>query len=845
MSRATGRIWLPAFAALILLSGMAGAQEAPSSSAFAYADAVRERGGSAYAGPFLDAFLGSNREAGVPELSRLMTELTQARTERARTEALAAYRGDRETLDAVLDLAAREARVWKPGRVLRRETVNRLWGLLYRGPPTGRRELRVESYEPPAELREWIFTEQKVNEKISDGDVRDGSLPRELNPKNGAQFWLPHVEIPIEEARVMEAGGIAPEIRSQLVVRRDGKTYVRYFIHPGSSHSKGFQGWMEQYGVKVEFLAMPTSSPRSLAVWNPHTNDRFFLAKVSLDAEVGGLRRINSLDKGMRAVTVTRALDAYYAKHLGGRAPPFLREPMVVFAAGREFGQILREPPAEFPGTRGRVWVPGCSLISRGPDGKPPLLVRLIRKHRTDPVKFTTEKLIAPLMSLYGEVALRQGLAGEPHQQNVLFEVGRNGEFTGRVMFRDLDSYKPDVELRLRNGLGMRSLAAFPDPGTLGHLKLSKGRVYHDTSYLAYVRGDWTHMFYYGLRRYFPNVSKAELGMAFDLHYAAELKRNLGNVPFETGERPNDIVARYRREARETQTPARMNAGIPQKMLREEYARLQFNRRVLWIGGTARPTPKHTMVLHDGVIEMRGGNDRVLGFAFLEPPGSKDFYRAIRFSRKEPDPGRLRKLYAAAARAATRHPDRGNGWIGREAKSTGHFLGAYLFKEVLVAAENAHDPKRFRQAVASMWSVEFAKVTGLFTVASRITEVAVGRIPGNGVGKNLGKSVLPLMAGTAAVQWASGNRSKRDLMITTASYFVSGVVVNVALGGGAKGTVSMIVRSGIALWGGEKLERFLHRRFDEPPVVPVPDDDPKIRNPVEPAVRRMSGESTR
>ena len=57
---------------------------------------------------------------------------------------------------------------------------------------------------------------------------------------------------------------------------------MRFFIHPQSA--KLFRKKLAAYPWHQDFWATPTSSHRSLIVWNPRTSDPPFGVKTTLDA---------------------------------------------------------------------------------------------------------------------------------------------------------------------------------------------------------------------------------------------------------------------------------------------------------------------------------------------------------------------------------------------------------------------------------------------------------------------------------------------------------------------------------------------------------------------------------
>jgi hypothetical protein len=478
---------------------------------------------------------------------------------------------------------------------------------------------------------------------------------------------------------------------------------------------------------------------------------------------------------------------------------------MVVFPPGKEFGMIVREVPKDFPGRL----VPGSSLASKRPGGQEPLLVEMIRKSGMEPMDYVREKMLTPLMKTYGDITFGAGLVGEPHQQNVLFEVGKDGQLTGRVVMRDLDSYKVDVEARVRKGLSVRDLAPYSDPGIIGDLKLSKAREYYDTSYNDYVREDYGFMLSRGLGKYFPSVTEKKLHTAMDDLYRAQVKEHLGLDVTDID--PNKIQREWRAQVKETTA----KPSVPQKVLAEEFDRLAFNRRALWVGDKPGPKADLTYFLHDGAIEVREGS-RVLGFAFPEPQGAKKFYESIPYPRKEPNARRLESLYTNAPQ------DRAGSIVKSELGGAGQFAAAYLLREAF----------KGKNALPELKTPGFWIGTGVFTVAAKATDYGLTKLAVGG----LAKTALPLAMGMAAVQVLSGHGSVKDVLIDTGSFLAAGLLVDLLADGliypilfaaGPPGWIAAgiytIAKMAVTLYLGEKISGWIHGLFhhetkEQPPT---------------------------
>ncbi|MBI4577522.1 MAG: hypothetical protein HY722_14775 [Planctomycetes bacterium] len=652
-----------ALATLLVGSTLAFAQGTPEvDRAMAFRQAARDHRAAGWLDGYLAALLGSNHSATQPEVSRLLRDVAAA-DDRTAVERLLSKGAALPGASLAVEVAAAEAG-WQPGKAISAEGATRLIRALPRtGIDTGRPH-RVEAAEPPEAYRSWIHHEQFVNEKVSDrryfADLGQNDVPRELDPVNGARYRLGHIEIPLEEVGLASAPNRA-EITDQVIVTRGGRKFVRFFVHPLAEPY--YKELIDRYGIEYRYMAAPSSSPRSLLIWDPtHARAPPLVVKTSLPVEVGELRRVIPEDKVRRGVGNSAMIAEAVAR---GELPRhiYMAETLGILPPGKSgAGMIVRELPADF--ARGE-WLPGFALTSKDPqrpgDSR---LVRMIKTSRADPRRFVSERVLRPYLEGYASLALGQGLIGEPHQQNVLFEVGSDGMPTGRVMFRDLDSYKVDVESRARRGLTLRPMDDALRPTKI--FKTAKGEDYYETSYGTYVKRDVGYLLWQGLRRDFPAITEAWVHSEMDRIMAGQVERHLGLKPDLASGAELDLaglVKEWRRrqvvEAERAAAAATPEArGLPdQRTLRSEFKRLDFNYRVQWVDRaltrrTIRPNEK--FVLHDGAIEWRIGG-RAAAFAFLEPSwADKDFYRGVPHPRKAPDAERLAAFYAPFDRELAR-----------------------------------------------------------------------------------------------------------------------------------------------------------------------------------------------
>ncbi len=169
--------------------------------------------------------------------------------------------------------------------------------------------------------------------------------------------------------------------------------------------------------------------------------------------------------------------------------------------------------------------------------------------------------------------------------------------------------------------------------------------------------------------------------------------------------------------------------------------------------------------------------------------------------------------------------DRAGSMIKREAAGLGQFAAAFLLKEGFKAIET-RDPSRMKEAALQLKEPGFWGSLAVFSAASRVTEVAVAKLPLPGLAKGLGRAALPLAAGMAAVQLMSGQASLKDVLIGTGAYLATGFAVNLLadsliypalFAAGPPGWIAAgvytVAKLAVTLYLGEKLEGWLHGLF--------------------------------
>ncbi|MEK7357376.1 MAG: IucA/IucC family C-terminal-domain containing protein, partial [Bdellovibrionota bacterium] len=401
--------------------------------------------------------------------------------------------------------------------------------------------------EIPTQIAEWIYFEQLVNLRFTGtifAPLDHSGLDPRFDPFNRPVIQMGYLEIPVEKASFRIDKSLLPEsARRVLFFKRGGVEYIRHFVHPlmenkyadeaklyGETYvdSKGKTKSRLKYG---EFGATLSSSMRSWVIWSLKNPTDFIGEKTSI-AVVVGMDRKNDVDKLERANAITQVTKEIPAKDKKTYGFDMLVEPVTQNTAttkgGKHYGNITRVFPTMAHANGKPRFIPGFSLTSPDPKGGLPLLVQMIEASGLPAEEYIAKNIIEPLVRSYAYLTFQHGIVGEPHQQNVLFELNEKGQLTGRVLYRDLDAFKPDIELR-----HLRNLSDEPFLGAKRPFKLLKmGKAEHDyrRSYMSYVKGAWAESMENMIAQFKNQVpalaSATELPELFDKTLLTELVRH-------------------------------------------------------------------------------------------------------------------------------------------------------------------------------------------------------------------------------------------------------------------------------------------------------------------------------
>jgi len=519
----------------------------------------------------------------------------------------------------------------------------------------------------PRALRHLRHVE-RVNARHQDAVTFDGdiniSVMGPLDPAVAGVHYAPYIPIPAEKfSEYLVSESISPELKRVLFFKtRDGKEWARYFIHPSKTAS--YQDLIDRYGiVRTEFIGFFSASPRSMYIWHPEDPSIApFVAKTSLHYIIDGSLRINIPQKAARSHFVNESFASISEADKKLYQFDFMPESVQLLPEKKATATIYREVPQTLL-IKGKTYVPGFYFSSNdstnafGTKTDQPLLLKLIA-NSPDRLKASAE-VLRPLLRLVAYLAFKQGFKGELHEQNLFFEVDKEGNPTGQIIVKDLDGFRVDTELRIRQGLSVAGLRKIFKPFVYSKFSKASGwgeqemMGFDQEAYDVFVKHTFGYSFCAVLK-----CSEKEKQMLYDqldLIMAQEAAKVTGfNVNPNTLRAESEsaqnglqrIAQRYRDNLNESvnfsQRDRRTLRGEVQSVLRDEFTRLRSKKRASALLGDLN-SPQVYLVRHADVIEAREIDpetfaERAIGYASFYPENHK---QTIAFE------ARYKKAYAS------------------------------------------------------------------------------------------------------------------------------------------------------------------------------------------------------
>jgi hypothetical protein len=530
----------------------------------------------------------------------------------------------------------------------------------------------------PKALRE-LRRRENTNDLIQDPTEFGGEIKLDAlgpyEPKKGVVFYVPYIPLPTKQlGEYLVGSNMSDELRKALIFEHNGVEYVRFFIHP--SRTSSYQDLIDKHGiVRDEFLGFLGGSPRSIYTFHP-TDSRLrpFQVKASLHFRVNDDLKINIPSKAARSHAVNEFFASISDEIKDEYGFDFLPESLQLLPKGKAAATFYREIPNELLDYKNFNYVPGYYLSSHGAQGQPPILTQILKKYATKHQKIkAAAELLRSLLRLNVYLMFEEGLKGELHEQNVYFELDDKNRLTGRLLLKDLDSFRTDIELRLRKDKSIDVLRYIYKPFVYAKFNKASGwstrtseePLFDQISVVSYI----SHTFGFSFCQVLE-CTKRQLNMMFDLinHITAEEIENLTGeeIPNHQIGRPKDFwlsrLAEHNRDELNEAPPALTRVEktkAVQHLLRQKYRDLQKKKRTsATLANLYSPNVYFVFHHEDGVIEARHINphtkiDRSVGFGVFYPQENADtrqfmteYRRRLKKAKSSPRPSCAQVLRA-------------------------------------------------------------------------------------------------------------------------------------------------------------------------------------------------------
>lgn len=475
-----------------------------------------------------------------------------------------------------------------------------------------------------------------------------------FGPAEDEAFYLPYIPMPADALDFAYLSELAQEHTSKLVkFKKDGKDHYRFFIHPNYVDSESYVEFIKKYGIVYHYIAMTTSSPRSLIVLDPENLNEVHWVKPSLHKKIDGSVRTNHDSKVRRAVIMSEAMARVPKEARREMQVALMVEPAALFPRGKQVGTIFREvAPEMLSPEKGHHWLPALSLKAEGSTAGHTILSEMVSRSQQKPSQFVKDSIVRPLLRAFLTLGIIEGLPGELHVQNFYYEIGPKGIPTGKLLLKDNDGFRFDVEMAMRNGRGLDFLSEFDKPFYWAKYSNARGFGAEGVPFL----GSW----YYKLIR---NVNGFETLSAYSLSVLQTLEPKAGwdkdsiqrlfdDVASEEAEKltgrkvtPNEYGFGYDKGINIALNTHRANLSIAtlaqaeeiiandlfQVALSEEFYRLEKEKRVSSLNGYPSKTSRFLLHVNiDGSVMIeamtlnpRRAHDPTIGFALLESEKTK------------------------------------------------------------------------------------------------------------------------------------------------------------------------------------------------------------------------------
>ena len=290
----------------------------------------------------------------------------------------------------------------------------------------------------------FIYLERYVNEgsRTYSTFAQHFDGHKKYHPVYGVRaFRVPCLRLPIEKVEIFLAN---PDIK--LLNKYIQDSTILLPVHPEifKDDSVPFIKELRSYFC-TSILVAPAASTRTvMTMVQPH------FIKLHYPRRVSRFIRAMTKDIIKTSTEVSKSLAQSSLPNFG-----FLPESIGVAIGDSpdSWGFIIRENLAKPEIDEKRFLIPLFALYSQDLNNKHdlPLLIQLIELHKQDPVNFTLEHIMKPIIKIWCNFIRKEGFLLEMHGENNLLELDEHC-YPSRIIYRDLD-VKIDIQTRQRLSL--------------------------------------------------------------------------------------------------------------------------------------------------------------------------------------------------------------------------------------------------------------------------------------------------------------------------------------------------------------------------------------------------------
>lgn len=289
----------------------------------------------------------------------------------------------------------------------------------------------------------FIYSERYVNQGSrtysSFAQKNEGLI--EYQPTSSCtSFDLPCLIIPAQKTKIHLGYPSLP-----LLTHYIHHDHVLFPVHPEiiKDNNVPFMETIRNYPV-IWLSVSPTASTRTVKTCKQTEQLPFHFIKLHYP------RRISRFIRRLRLNTIQHCIEV--SKDLADFTFPdygyFPESLGVTYGPDSEsWGYLIREFTPHPQATQKTFYFPLFALYSqdqRAPLDLP-LLIQLIQYHQADPLAFTFDYIMKPIIRTWCSILLERGILFEMHGQNTLLEFDSDLVPT-RILYRDLDTYvDPDT----------------------------------------------------------------------------------------------------------------------------------------------------------------------------------------------------------------------------------------------------------------------------------------------------------------------------------------------------------------------------------------------------------------